>query len=71
VVSGWDVVLVAGLVFLSIGALRDMRRSEADKGPGNGPFNGTFRPVSLSGLRRGLPWYVVGGLLIALAAWGA
>lgn len=59
-VSGWDVVLIAGLGLLSIGALRDMRRSDADKVPGNGPFNGTFRPQSLSGLGRGLPWYLVG-----------
>ena len=55
-----DVVLVAALAMLAVGVLRDVIQSERDKGPSGGPLGGTFRPS----------WYLAGGLLLALVAWG-
>jgi len=61
---------VAALVILAVGVFRDFRQSERDKGPGGGPAGGTLRPSSWPGFRRGLPWYLAGGVLLALVAWG-
>ena len=65
-----DVVLVAALAMLAVGVLRDVIQSERDKGPSGGPLGGTFRPSSWPGFLKGLPWYLAGGLLLALVAWG-
>lgn len=65
-----DAVLIAALLFLGVGVLRDVTRSAADKGAGNGPLDGTFRPVSWTGFSRGLPWYLTGALLLVMVAWG-
>jgi hypothetical protein len=59
--------LVLGIVLVGVGVMRDVTQSELDKGPDGGALDGTLRPVSRKGLRKGLPWYVVGGLLSALA----
>ena len=60
--------MVAALVTLAIGVLLDVVQSEREKGPGGGPLDGTLRPLSWSGLRRGLPWYLTGSLLFAVVA---
>jgi len=65
-----DAVLIAALLFLGVGVLRDITRSETDKGAGGGMLDGTFRPQSWAGFLRGLPWYLAGALLLALVAWG-
>lgn len=62
--------LVVALVLLAVGVVRDVARSERDKGAINGPLGGTLRPVSWRGFIRGLPWYVAGGLLFAVVGWG-
>lgn len=63
-------ILVLGLACLAVGAFRDITRSEKDKGGGGGPLGGTLRPQSWAGFTRGLPWYLVGALLVSLVAWG-
>ncbi|MDC5696295.1 hypothetical protein OO014_03430 [Intrasporangium calvum] len=65
-----DATLVVALVLLAVGVFRDVARSAREKGAPNGPLGGTLRPVSWGGFIRGLPWYVAGGLLLAVVAWG-
>ena len=64
-------ILILGMACLSVGVVRDVTRSEQDKGSGEGPLGGALRPLSWAGFTRGLPWYVVGGLLVAVVAWGS
>lgn len=65
-----DAVLIAAVLLLGVGVLRDISRSEDEKGAGNGPLNGTFRPFAWTGFSRGLPWYLAGVLLLVVVAWG-
>jgi hypothetical protein len=50
---------------LGVGVLRDITRSEGDKGAAGGPLAGTLRRQSWAGFLRGLPWYVAGSQLLA------
>lgn len=65
-----DATLVVALLLLAVGVVRDVARSERDKAAAYGPLGATLRPVSWGGFIRGLPWYVAGGLLLAVVAWG-
>jgi len=44
-----DAVLIAALLFLGVGVLRDITRSEGDKGAAGGPLAGTLRRQSWAG----------------------
>ena len=63
----FGLLLAIGIALLGVGILRDATQSERDRGPGSGPLDGTLRPVSRNGLRKGSPWYAMGGLVIVLA----
>ena len=63
----FGLLLALGIALLGVGVIRDATQSELDKGAGRGPLDGTLRPASRKGLRKGLPWYAVGGLVIVLA----
>lgn len=60
-------LLALGIALLGVGIFRDATQSERDRGPAGGLLYGTLRPVSRNGLRKGLPWYAMGGLVIVLA----
>ena len=60
-----DAVLIAALLFLGVGVLRDITRAEGDKGAGGGPLAGTLRRQSWAGFLRGLLWYLAGSQLLA------
>jgi hypothetical protein len=59
--------LTVALALLSIGVWRDLSRSERH-GRRPGPLGGTLRPVSRQGLRAGLPFYILGALLLLAVA---
>ena len=63
----FGLLLALGIALLGVGVFRDATQSELDKGPGDGPLDGTLRPASRRGLRKGLPWYTVGSLVVVLA----
>ena len=64
-----EAVLVVGVACLAVGVWRDVRESERSGGVG---LWGVFRPVTRRGLRRGLPFYLVGAAaIVTVAVWGS
>ncbi|MEO5609898.1 MAG: hypothetical protein ABIQ92_09590 [Ornithinibacter sp.] len=59
-------LLILSFTLLGVGITRDARQSELDKGTDGGPLDGTLRPASWRGFRRGLPWYALGGILLVV-----
>ena len=58
-------MVVLAMLSLATGVTLNVYQSEHDKGR-IGPF-GVFRPSSMKGFKKGLPFYVIGLILLLLA----